>query len=132
MSKVKCAVCANEISGICSIKKIGVKINKPRICEAYIYAESKMKAKQDVPTIRVGYEEQQEAKRRYKEELKALKALAKQEVENKTAKSLGLMENDKFMSAGDDPKLLIPRTNMKHPLTGDLSRFTTTVNKDKV
>lgn len=129
MSKVKCLVCANEISGICGIKKIGVKTNKPRICEAFVYAESKMKAKQDVPVIRVSYAEVQEAKRRRKEEMKALRELADKGPENKTAKELGLLKEE---SKVNDPGLIIPRTDMKHPLTGDLSRFTTTVNKDKV
>lgn len=124
MSKVRCDVCANEISGICSIKKIGVKLNKPRICEAYIYDEKKVKAKQDIPTIRVGYREQEEAKRRYKEEIKALKEAAKRGVENKTARDLGLVEED------SSSKMFIPRKDVKHPLTGDLSRFTTTAAFD--
>jgi len=125
MSKVKCGVCANEFSGVCSIKKIGVKTNKPRICEAYIYDEKKMKAKQDIPSIRVSYAEEQEAKRRYKEEMKALKELAKKGPENQTARDLGLMTEP------SKEEMFIPRPNVKHPLTGDLSRFTTTVNKNE-
>jgi hypothetical protein len=54
MSKVKCNVCANEKGRMCIVKKIGISVNKPRICEAFIYDEIKLKAKQDIPSIKAG------------------------------------------------------------------------------
>lgn len=113
MSKVKCKVCANEVSGICTIKKVGVSTNKPRICEAYTYDEHKVKVKQDIPITRFGYKEQQEYKRRVKAELKA----ASKRAANK------LQTDQKFTTT-------LP-ADSKHPLTGDLSRFTTTATKNE-
>lgn len=111
MSKVKCSICGNEVGGLCSIKKIGVKENKPRICKSYVYEETKVKAKQEIPTIRVGYAELQVAKKLRKEarklEIEALKAGA----------VTGISPSQDPYRTGVD---------VKHPLTGDLSRFTTT------
>ena len=127
MAKVKCRVCANEKSGLCIIKKIGVATNKPRICEAYTYDENKLKTKQEVPTIKIGYKDHQEAKRRLKEELKALKKSMEAGPSQGTAKDLGLITpNEPKIITADDPEFYIPRTDTKHPLTGDLSRFLTT------
>jgi hypothetical protein len=127
MGKKKCRVCANERGGLCSIKKIGVAINKPRLCEAYIYDEGKLRTRHEIPTIRVGYKDHQESKRRLKEELKALKKSMEAGPSQGTAKDLGLIkpEESKIITAGD-PEFYIPRTDTKHPLTGDLSRFLTT------
>ena len=49
-----------------------------------------MKARQEVPSVKVGYRQQQENKKRMKEELKALKEMLKKGPENKTARDLGL------------------------------------------
>ncbi len=129
MSKVKCRVCANEKGHMCLIKKIGVAINKPRICEAYTYDEGKLKAKVHVPTIKMGYKDHQESKRRLKEELKALKKSMVAGPSQGTAQDLGLIKpaENRIITAGD-PGLYVPRTDSKHPLTGDLSRFLTTAN----
>ena len=126
MAKVKCKVCANETGGICNVKKIGIKINKDRSCEAYIYDEGKVKAKQPIHTTQIGYRQLQESKRRTKEELKALKRMMKKGPSNGTAESLGLLtkEESRIIQPGD-PRFSMPK-DMAHPLTGDLSRFTTT------
>ncbi len=127
MSKVKCSVCANERGHMCLIKKIGVAINKPRICEAYTYDEGKLKAKVYVPTIKMGYKDHQESKRRLKEELKALKKSMEAGPSQGTAKDLGLVKSDEpKIITSESPEFYIPRTDSKHPLTGDLSRFLTT------
>jgi hypothetical protein len=120
MGKKKCRVCMNEKGGLCIIKKIGVAVNKPRMCEAYIYDEGKLKIKQEIPITRIGYKDNQEYKRRLKEELKLLKKSTEISPSQDTTKST-TMEN---------PISYIPRTDSKHPLTGDLSRFLTTANAE--
>lgn len=106
MAKVKCRICSNELSGLCSVKKIGVKTNKPRICNNFIYDESKIKIHKEIPTIKFGYKEKQEAKMKRKEEIKRLR----QELSNKNPNTLKNID-------------AVASTNMKYPLTGDLSRF---------
>ena len=146
MSKVKCKVCANEVTGVCSIKKMKVKPNKSRRCEAYIYDEAKVKEKESIPTVRIGYTRQQELKRRYKEEMKELKRQIRDVISGKvqdgTAKNLGLIEDprrlaqvDRSVGAGYEKTasgLIVPQGSQssKHPLTGDLSRFTTSAKKE--
>jgi len=116
MIKVRCSVCGNEKVGFCLIKKTKIKPNKSRKCTAYVYDESKVKTIQNIPSIKFGYNEQQEQKRLMKEERNALKAVKKQ-------LSLdGTFDNEsetEFVG------------NQKHPLTGDLSRFTTTAVKNE-
>jgi hypothetical protein len=74
-----------------------------------------------IPTVRIGYEEKQRIKKEEKEQLKKLKAM-------------GL---DKEASVSVPPKadpesrIWKPHGNEKYPLTGDLSRFTTTGSADK-
>lgn len=129
MAKVKCKVCANEVSAFCNIKKIGVSVNKPRICEAYTYSESKLKAKEEIPTIRLGYAEQQASKRRMKAELKRIKEELKKGPAQGTARDLGLIQpSESSIIMPGDSRFSIPR-DTKHPLTGDLSRFTTTAKE---
>ena len=134
MAKVKCKVCANEVSGFCSVKKIGVKVNKHRICEAYVYDEARLKMKTEIPTVRVGYAEQQENKRRMKAELKRIKEELKKKPLNGTARDLGLIDDASFSGEESriitpgDPRFSMPRNDIKHPLTGDLSRFMTTAS----
>lgn len=111
MSKVKCGVCANEHGGICSIKRVGVKTNKSRLCEAYIYDERKLKTKQEVTTIKFGYKEQQEEKKKRKEEVDNIK---QQYNSNHRAKIDMIKQSN---------------PNSKYPLTGDLSRFITTATR---
>jgi hypothetical protein len=127
MAKVKCKLCANEVEKICKIKKIGVKVNKKRQCEAYVYDELKAKAITDarkkVPSTRLGYTKQQELKAERKAQIKALKEALKTKPGEGTAKNLGLIKPG-------DPGFSVPSGDLKHPLTGDLSRFTTTANKD--
>jgi hypothetical protein len=130
MAKVKCNVCANETSGFCKVKKIGVRPNKSRICEAYTYDEAKLKTKQSIPTSRVGYSQQQEAKRRMKAELKRIKEELKRGPKQGTAQDLGLIKpvEHKGIIMPGDAGFSMPR-DPKHPLTGDLSRFTTTATE---
>jgi hypothetical protein len=126
MAKVKCKVCANEVTGHCKVKKARVSVNKPRKCEAYIYDEAKFKAKEELPVTKIGYREVEEAKKLRKMEIKRLRKLAKEGPANKEAEKLGLIPRP------DKPYVGGPMTgDAKHPLTGDLSRFMTTAKKDK-
>lgn len=113
MAKVKCRVCTNEVSGVCSIKKASVRVNKSRTCEAFVYNPSKVKVHVEVPTVKFGYAEQQEAKRKRKEELRkaqeALKASQNVPISTQIPTSTG---------------------NSMYPTTGDLSRFITSAEKD--
>lgn len=125
MAKVRCKVCQNEFGGTCSIKKIGVAINKPRRCAAFILAESKVKEKQQIPTERIGYVKHQELKAEAKAQHKALIKMLKEGVApgEGTAKDLGLVEDDSKIIMPGDARFRLP--DNKHPLTGDLSRFKT-------
>jgi len=114
--KVRCGVCSNEKVGFCSIKKTRIKPNKSRKCTAYVYDESKVKTRQSIPSIKFGYNEHREQKQLMKEERNALKVAKKQ---------LSLDSTFDEQSAADFAG------NQKHPLTGDLSRFTTTAVKNE-
>ena len=130
MAKVRCNLCANEVSGVCSIKKRGVKVNKSRNCEAYTYDEARVKAKQDIPSIRVGYRQMEENKRRMKAELKRIKEELKKGPRQGTAQDLGLIQpvEHKGIIMPGDPGFSMPNRDPRYPMTGDLSRFTTTAN----
>lgn len=107
MSKITCAICGNEENKICKVKKIGVHINKRRDCDKFILNEDKVKPAHLVKTVSLPYAEKEELKRLYKEEMRRRRELEMHAQE-----------------AGLDPKSI----NM-HPLTGDLSRFTSTAAK---
>ena len=89
--KVRCFSCDNELAGKCNIKKVKVKINKPRLCEDYKLNELKQ-AKVNTVTISAP--------------------------PRVNPKKDGLL------------KRVATTGNPKHPLTGDLSRFTTTAKKE--
>ena len=112
MAKVKCLVCDNEVNAVCKIKKIGVKINRPRLCDAFVYNESKLKTAKDVPVIRYGYADKMRDKAFRKEEAIRIKEAALQKAPEVT------------------PAQYIPRVNTQYPLTGDLSRFVSSAAKD--
>ena len=128
MAKVRCNVCQNEEKSFCKIKKVGVAVNKPRKCEAYIFAEAKVKKKQEIPTEKIGYLKQQELKAKAKAERKALIKMLKEGIKpnDGTAKDLGLIEEGGRIITPGDPRFRMP--DNKHPLTGDLSRFKTTAD----
>ena len=126
MAKVKCKVCAKEVSGMCSVKKTTIKLNKKRKCNAYVYDEAKLKTKTEIPVTKMGYRDMQEAKARFKREMRELRRMAKEAPKQGTAENLGLIvpEEKKIIKPGD-VGFNAPR-DTKHPMTGDLSRFMTT------
>jgi hypothetical protein len=105
-AKVTCATCASEFKSRCNAKKgrPAVALNKRRRCDKYILEPAKVKEKQILKTIKVGHKEKEALRREYKEQLKLFKAQAKQH---------GLT---------NDPK---------HPMTGDLNRFTSTAGTNR-
>lgn len=120
MKKEKCRVCGNEKNGICTIKKIGVAINKSRMCKSYVYDEGKLKVKQEIPVIKISYKDKQEHKIRLKEELKVLKKSMENSVSQDTTINTPVENTESYIN----------RSNSKYPLTGDLSRFLTTANTE--
>lgn len=115
MAKVKCAICKNYEGGKCIEKDEAVKPNKPRKCELFLIDESRIKEKTPIPTMR-GV-----AKEIWPEKKKEIKAQMKRAVEEAERDKSNLEDKRKYMG---------PRTDHeKHPLTGDLSRFSTTAPK---
>ena len=102
--KVVCATCVNEDNRKCTIKKATVAVNKRRRCDKYTLEPTKVKERQILKTVKMGFKEKEALRKEYKEQLREFKAAAKREA--------------------------APR-NMSHPLTGDLSRFTSTAGKDR-
>ena len=102
--KITCATCVNEDKKKCLIKKSSVALNKRRRCDYYELQPTKIKEKQILKTVRMSYQDKESLRREYKEQLKQFKEAAKQH------------------NYSGDPK---------HPLTGDLSRFTSTAGKDR-
>lgn len=103
-SKITCATCVNEENTRCLVKKCSVAINKRRRCDKFELEPTKVKAKQILKTVRMGYKEKEALRNEYKEQIRNLKQSVKEHGQ--------------------------PR-NMAHPLTGDLSRFTSTAGKDR-
>ena len=110
MSKVRCNVCISENNSFCAKKNTKVKINKSRICKLYVFDETKVKERKQIDSILFGFKEQMLAKKhRRKERIK---------------------ERESVKEALDNYNKGSQFTSAKHPLTGDLSRFKTTIGKD--
>ena len=102
-AKITCATCRCEVNKKCNAKKgrPSVALNKRRRCDKYILEATKVKAKQILKTVQMGHKEKEALRREYKDQLKQFKDAAKQ-----------------------------GNTSQSHPLTGDLSRFTSTVGSN--
>jgi hypothetical protein len=100
MGKIVCATCGREENGFCTLKRSSVAKNKRRRCDSYILDQNKVTDKQVIKTLRLPYVEQQ----RVKAELKKLRAIEKANKGRNVQQSVDAL----------------------HPLTGDLSRFTST------
>jgi len=107
MGKVICGICLNQTGGFCSFKKTKVKLKKRRVCDKFKKDVEKVGFKQPIPTTRRPDWFWMSKKER-KELLQSMLAEAqKKAAQNQVAP----------VSTG-------------HPLTGDLSRFTTTATKE--
>ena len=103
--KITCAICINEEDKACTVKKnVKVAVNKRRRCGQFVLEPTKVKAKQILKTTRLTFQEKEALRQHYKEELKRYKKAVKEE------------------QSGKVPNSVSPQ----HPLTGDLSRFTST------
>ena len=100
--KITCAICKNEEGRKCLVKKNAtVSLNRRRRCEKFVLEPTKVKAKQILKTTRLTYREKEALRRHYKEELKQYRQAMK-----------------------EDQTGQVPQSgSAKHPLTGDLSRF---------
>ena len=113
--KVRCSACKHQANAFCLVKKCKVALNKRRKCDKFKIDPSKVRLKQEIPTTRapapsVLRDMRKEYKKKLKEEAVRQEAIKKAEA-NKYADALRM---------GND----------KHPLTGDLSRFTSTAGKE--
>ena len=99
-AKITCATCRCEFNKKCNAKKgrPSVAINKRRRCDKYVLEATKVKAKQILKTVQMGYRDKEALRKEYKQQLKQFREASKQ-----------------------------GNTSSSHPLTGDLSRFTSTV-----
>lgn len=115
--KVICALCEFEKGGLCTKKKNNkVHLNKKRKCSVYKQSDEKVNALVDkrlnTPRPEVTWRpDWWHDRRAYINKLKKL------DKEKQRREEVG---------AGTTPKQM-PIESVKHPLTGDLSRFTSTV-----
>lgn len=116
MAKVRCKVCEHETQEYCPIKKTKVRTNKARICKSFVHDVSKIKIKQKLrgETRPDWYHDRKGAINKQKKQQKMLEEQRKKEMFN----------NNSYM-----PSTLSDTGDDKHPVTGDLSRFTTTAPK---
>ena len=117
--KIRCALCESQHRGFCVTKRVSVSLNKSRHCDKFKYDQQKVKIKQVLPTTRLPFAQQELDKQTRKVEIKQIKdSIKKQQLLEKKA---GEKESRIWKPSGDS----------KFPLTGDLSRFTTTGTKNK-
>jgi len=117
--QVRCATCKNLYRNFCIVKKVGVAINKSRLCNKYKFDQQKVKIKQVLPTTRLPFAQQQLDKQTRKAEIKQIKEAIKRE---KLLEKQGPVQESRIWK---------PTGDTKFPLTGDLSRFTTTGTNKK-
>jgi len=115
--KVSCTICKAQYNGFCTIKKVSVSLNKRRHCDKYVFDESKVKEGVPIPTKRITFKEKEAIRKERKEQLKEIRARLK---EQQGIKDGTIQES----------RIFKPYGNEKYPLTGDLSRFTTTGSGD--
>lgn len=115
MTRVRCSTCELEDKSFCSMKKIGVKPNKPRKCVYYKEEALKFKTTTQPRTIKLGYAEQETIREQRKAQRRLERENLKAAPDNGTARALGLLDDN----------------SIKHPLTGDLSRFTTSASSEE-
>jgi len=114
LKKVRCATCENLYKTFCTKKKVSVAINKSRQCRQFVFDQEKVKIKQVLPTTRLPFAQQELDKQTRKAELKQMKEAIRQK--KLLEKQVPVQESRIWKPSGDS----------KFPLTGDLSRFTTT------
>jgi hypothetical protein len=120
--KVICSECHYQANRWCSVKKSTVSLNKKRVCDKYKLDVSKIKQKHAIPTV---YRSDWIYKK------KELKQLLKEQKEREEAQVKEAKTEKRVVDATNPPRYLNPNPVVNsHPLTGDLSRFTSTANKE--
>ena len=103
--KIKCLWCVKLVNSVCSVKKIKMKVRKPRRCKTFVPNSDAITREinrgKGIKTARLSREAYLTKKER-KEERERRQALLENAIKSSSSHS-------------------------EHPLTGDLSRFTTTV-----
>lgn len=128
MKRVRCAECKVQYNKFCTIKKVTVSLNKYRLCDKFQHDQAKVKIKQVIPTAKIGFAEQERLRKQRKKDLKKLREHLKRE---------GLLNNEVNVpksktETSPESRIYKPYGDEKYPLTGDLSRFTTTgTNKEE-
>jgi hypothetical protein len=107
--KVRCATCVNQSGGFCIKKKTSVKLNKWRRCDEYKIDSNKVKIRNPVTVTRVLH---QAVVKDLKDEYK--KSLKEEEMKKVLERSTS------YIDSADN----------KYPLTGDLSRFISSVSEE--
>jgi len=116
--KISCSVCRAQYNKFCTVKKVSVSLNKKRRCDKYVFDEGKVKEGIPIPTKRITFKEKELIKEERKEQLKEIKARLKEQQGIKDGTT-------------QESRIFKPYGSEKYPLTGDLSRFTTTGSGDK-
>jgi hypothetical protein len=120
--KVRCALCASQYKKFCTTKRVGVSLNKSRHCDKFKHDQTKVTIERVLPTTRLPYTEQAKLKEQQKNNLKMLREHLKKEREEQLNQKAGLSPKTHPIES----RIYKPHGNEKYPLTGDLSRFTTT------
>jgi hypothetical protein len=116
--KVRCAVCKFQAKAFCLKKKVKVALNKRRKCDLFKIDPSRVRLKQQLPATRIPPKEVlKDMRKEYKKRLKE-EAARQESLKNAPQPSV-------------DYSSVLKTGNVKHPLTGDLSRFTSTAGKDE-
>lgn len=110
--KVSCAACESYYNKFCTTKRVMVLANKKRSCDKFVYDKNKTKTSVPIPTTRITFKEKEMLKNEHKEDAKIIREKLKEGVKI-------------------TPENILRTTDEKHPLTGDLSRFTTTGSKGR-
>jgi Fe-S-cluster containining protein len=112
-NKVICGSCSNELNSYCKIKKCKIKPNKKRVCEHFELDVGKVKVK-GVPDFikRPDYFWDDKLKKQMRRE-------HRKRIEEEALKRI------------EDLKEENEEKDLKHPLTGDLSKFKTTASEEK-
>jgi hypothetical protein len=112
--KVRCALCKSQYKGFCVLKKVSVSLNKSRHCDKFQYDQQKIKIIQAPTITRLTFTQKELDKQTRKAEMKQVREALKQQ-----------------QNPMKESRIYKPSGNEKFPLTGDLSRFTTTGTKNK-
>jgi len=112
-NKVTCGTCVHEVKGVCEIKKASISLNKKRMCDKHCTDTKKIKFKQEIPTVRRPdwFWSREERRRLRKEFLQKITEATTEKAKKETT--------------------TVSMKDTKHPLTGDLSRFQTTVGTEE-